>query len=167
MTDKFVELCRNLGAARLDLAEHAATQDDWRAVNVSPFPFAFTWSACWKANVGYKVVDIEAELGFYLGILGMSILSFDKEFIMLCSEDGYCISLSPATDKTSTAAESLSFEFMIENIQETSQELVQRGVTFEVDPAAYGGEGSPLLQGTLRTPHGIAIRLWGMTTEVN
>ena len=158
---------RAYGKARIDIAQRAATRDDWdRLWKKSTFPFPFSWDRSWKQCIEYKVADFAAEVGFFIDILGFPVNAFDPDYAMFTSPDGeFFFSVVPAQeDEESTPPEAIRLQFMVAKIIETAVELQRRGVVFEQWPAS-AGESSPLLIGSFRTPHGIGIDLWGFDAD--
>ena len=158
---------RAYGKARIDIAQRAATRDDWdRLWKKSTFPFPFSWGQSWKQCIEYKVADFPAEVGFFIDILGFPVNAFDPDYAMFTSPGGeFFFSVVPAQDdEESTPSEAIRLQFMVAKIIETAVELERRGVVFEHWPAP-AGENSPLWIGSFRTPHGIGIDLWGIDED--
>ena len=155
---------RAYGKARIDIAQRAASRDDWDRLWVkSAHPFPFSWGRSWKQCIEYKVADFPAEVGFFIDILGFPVNAFDPDYAMFTSPDGdFFFSVVPVQNKKEiTAPDAIRLQFMVENIFETASELEKRGVKFEKWPAK-SSEKSSLLIGSFRTPNGISIELWGM-----
>ncbi len=158
---------RAYGKARIDIAQRAATRDDWdRLWKKSTFPFPFSWDRSWKQCVEYKVADYAAEVGFFIDILGFPVNAFDPDYAMFTSPNGeFFFSVVPAqADEESTPPDAIRLQFMVVKLIETAVELQRRGVVFEQWPAP-AGENSPLQIGSFRTPHGIGIDLWGFDAD--
>ena len=158
---------RAYGKARIDIAQRAATRDDWdRLWKKSTFPFPFSWGQSWKQCIEYKVADFPAEVGFFIDILGFPVNAFDPDYAMFTSPNGeFFFSVVPAQgDEESTPPDAIRLQFRVAKITETAVELQRRGVVFEQWPAP-AGENSPLLIGSFRTPHGIGIELWGIDAD--
>jgi hypothetical protein len=158
---------RAYGKARIDIAQRAASRDDWdRLWKKSTFPFPFSWGQSWKQCIEYKVTDFPAEVGFFIDILGFPVNAFDPDYAMFTSPNGeFFFSVVPAqADEESTPPDAIRLQFMVVKIIETAVELQRRGVVFEQWPAP-AGENSPLLIGSFRTPHGIGIDLWGIESD--
>ena len=158
---------RAYGKARIDIAQRAATRDDWdRLWKKSTFPFPFSWDRSWKQCVEYKVTDFAAEVGFFIDILGFPVNAFDPDYAMFTSPNGeFFFSVVPAqADEESTPPDAIRLQFMVVKLIETAVELQRRGVVFEQWPAP-AGENSPLQIGSFRTPHGIGIDLWGFDVD--
>ena len=158
---------RAYGKARIDIAQRAATRDDWdRLWKKSTFPFPFSWGQSWKQCIEYRVADFAAEVGFFIDILGFPVNAFDPDYAMFTSPNGeFFFSVVPAQgDEESTPPDAIRLQFMVAKITETAVELERRGVVFEHWPAP-AGEDSPLQIGSFRTPHGIGIDLWGIDAD--
>lgn len=158
---------RAYGKARIDIAQRAATRDDWdRLWKKSTYPFPFSWGKSWKQCVEYKVADFPAEVGFFIDILGFPVNAFDPDYAMFTSPNGeFYLSVVPILDSEEvTAPDAIRLQFMVEHILETAVELERRGVKFEQWPTQSSGNSS-LLIGSFRTPNGIGIDLWGFDLE--
>jgi hypothetical protein len=158
---------RAYGKARIDIAQRAATRDDWdRMWKKATFPFPFSWGQSWKQCIEYKVDDFPAEVGFFIDILGFPVNAFDPDYAMFTSPGGdFFFSVVPVQEgEESTPPDAIRLQFMVEKIIKTAVELERRGVVFEHWPAPVG-ESSPLWIGSFRTPHGIGIDLWGNDVE--
>lgn len=158
---------RAYGKARIDIAQRAATRDDWdRLWKKSTYPFPFSWGNSWKQCVEYKVADFPAEVGFFIDILGFPVNAFDPDYAMFTSPNGeFYFSVVPVLDSEEvTAPDAIRLQFMVEHILETAVELERRGVKFEQWPT-QSSKNSSLLIGSFRTPNGIGIDLWGFDLE--
>ena len=158
---------RAYGKARIDIAQRAATRDDWdRLWKKSTYPFPFSWSDSWKQCVEYKVADFPAEVGFFIDILGFPVNAFDPDYAMFTSPNGeFYFSVVPVLESEEvTPPDAIRLQFMVEYIMETAVELERRGVNFDQWPT-QSSEKSPLLIGSFRTPNGIGIDLWGFGLE--
>lgn len=158
---------RAYGKARIDIAQRAASRDDWdRLWKKSTYPFPFSWGDSWKQCVEYKVADFPAEVGFFIDILGFPVNAFDPDYAMFTSPNGeFYFSVVPALESEEvTPPDAIRMQFMVDHIFETASELERRGVKFEQWPAR-SSENSSLLIGSFRTPNGIGIDLWGFELE--
>jgi hypothetical protein len=158
---------RAYGKARIDIAQRAATRDDWdRLWKKSTYPFPFSWGNSWKQCVEYKVADFPAEVGFFIDILGFPVNAFDPDYAMFTSPNGeFYFSVVPVLESEEvTAPNAIRMQFMVEHILETAVELERRGVKFDQWPT-QSSENSSLLIGSFRTPNGIGIDLWGFDLE--
>lgn len=162
----FVETCRKFGEQRLDIAAKAKTKEDWQALWTGPaHPYPFTWGPCWKMCIEYRVDDYPAEIGFFLDILGLDSNALGADFAMLMnSEQEFTFAVKPAGAEGSTPPNAIRLQFMLNDLLQTAEELEKRGIVFEVFPQP-SEPGSPLYTGMFRTPHGIAVDLWGMVSE--
>jgi len=163
MTGTFIETCRGYGKKRLEIPAKAKSLADWQAMWYDPIhPYIFRWGQCWKGNVQYSVDDYDAEVGFWLDVLGLDSNVLSSDFAMINTPDKvFTFSFVPAGPDGSTPRSAINIEFMLDGILNTAKELESRGIVFEV-PVHEDGEGSALFTGTLRTPNGIAVKLWGV-----
>ena len=163
MTDAFIETCREYGKKRLEIPAKAKSHADWVAMWYDPVhPYLFKWGECWKGNIQYSVDDYDAEIGFWLDVLGLDSNVLSADFTMVNTPDKiFTFSVVPAGSEGPTPSSSIKIEFMLDGIRNTAKELEGRGIVFEV-PVHEDGDGSCLFTGTLRTPHGIAVNLWGV-----
>ena len=97
---------RAYGKARIDIAQRAATRDDWdRLWKKSTYPFPFSWGKSWKQCIEYKVADFPAEVGFFIDILGFPVNAFDPDYAMFTSPDGdFFFSVVPVQNKSEVTA---------------------------------------------------------------
>lgn len=158
---------RAYGKARIDIASRARSSADWERMwkkPVNPFPFA--WDDLWKHCVEYRVDDFAAEVGFFIDVLGFPVNAFDPDYAMFTSPQGdFYFSVTPVREgEYSTPPESFRLQFLIRDIMQTAEELGRRGIVFESPPLPCT-PGSNLYIGTFRSPHGIAIDLWGFVEE--
>lgn len=154
---------RAYGKARIDIAQRAATRDDWdRMWKKSTYPFPFSWGKSWKQCIEYKVADFPAEVGFFIDILGFPVNAFDPDYAMFTSPDGdFFFSVVPVQRESEvTAPDSIRLQFMVDRIMDTAVELERRGVIFDQWPSVSSSQSS-LIIGSFRTPNGISIDLWG------
>jgi hypothetical protein len=159
----FLDTCREYGKKRLEIPAKAKSMADWQAMwydAINPYPFK--WGDCWKGNIQYSVDDYDAEVGFWLDMIGLDSNVFSPDFAMLMTPDKvFTFSIVTAGAGGSTPPSAIKIEFMLEGIRSSAVQLESRGVVFEV-PVHEDGQGSCLYTGTLRTPHGIAVNLWGV-----
>jgi hypothetical protein len=163
MTEAFIETCRDYGKKRLEIPAKAKSMEDWQAMWYDPIhPYTFKWGTCWKGQIQYSVDDYVAEVGFWLDVLGLDCNVLGADFAMVNTPDEvFAFSFAPAVQNVSTPPSAIKIEFMLEAILDTAKQLESRGIVFDV-PVHEDGEGSSLYTGTLRTPHGIAVNLWGL-----
>lgn len=161
----FIKYCQTCGENRVNSISDIKSPEEWAEKwqnSVHEFPFNF--AECWNMTIEYVVDNFEAELGFYIDILGFSVNALDSAYAMVTGpNDDFHISFVPrAPGVTSTPPDAIKLEFMVKNITTLAKELKSRGIEFESEPAPYGGEDSNFITGVYRTPHGIRISLWSM-----
>jgi catechol 2,3-dioxygenase-like lactoylglutathione lyase family enzyme len=160
---------RAYGKARLDIASRVQSPSDWERLWKRPaYPYPFTWGAYWKQCIEYKVDDFAAEVGFYTDILGLAVNALDPGYAMFTSPGGdFYIAIVPATEGTEcTPPDAIRIQFMVADVFATAGELERRGISLEQWPKPCA-DGSSLLVGFFRTPHGICVDLWGMVETEN
>lgn len=153
------------GRARIEIAERAITRADWERMWKEPaHPFPFVWGAWWKQCVEYKVDDFAAEVGFFIDFLGLPVNAFDPDYAMFTSpgRDFFIAVVPTPPGERSTPPDALRLQFMVADVFHTSGELERRGIPFEQPPTPCE-EGSSWCVASFRTPHGIAVDLWGMS----
>ena len=157
------EQCQAFGESRLAVAKEAKTPEDWVRLWKDPaYPYTFRWGTCWTFCIEYKVEDFAAEIGFFLDILGLDSNALGADFAMLMSPDNmFYFAVKPAQEGGSTPPDAIRLQFMLSDLLETAAELEKRGVEFESEPQPVEPD-SPLYHGLFRTPHGIAVDLWGL-----
>ncbi len=163
--EDFIKYCQGLGESRVKSISGINSPEEWAEKwlnSVHEFPFDF--AECWNMTVEYVVDNFEAELGFYIDILGFSINALDSAYAMVTGpNDDFHVSFVPrAPGMSSTPPEALKIEFMVKNIMTLVKELKARGIEFESEPGPYGGSDSSFYTGVYRTPHGIRISLWSI-----
>ncbi|GEM_PF-415476 len=154
---------RAYGKARIDITRRARDEAEWQALWREPlhsFPFEFADET--NFGIAYKVDDFAAEAGFFIDILGFPIRAFSPSYAQFTGPLGeFCFSISALREgETSTPPDTLRLQFWVENIMETAEILAERGVVFEQGPTPVH-EGASQAAGYFRTPHGIAIDIWG------
>jgi len=167
MKEEFINHCRARGQALIQASTSVKTQEDW--INMwknRPHPFPFKFGKCWKSTIEYIVDDFPAEVGFFLDVMGFTANAFGPDYAMLMNPDGdFYFSLVPRRKNgSSTPPNAIKIEFMVEDLHDAVKTLRERGIEFEQEPRPYG-EDSPLHNAWLRSPHGIAIQLWGMIEQ--
>lgn len=158
---------RAYGKARLDIARRASTPAEWQRLWLPPAQkFLFQWGKPWKQCIEYKVDDLAAEVGFYIDVLGLPVNAFNPDYAMFTSPAGdFYFAVVPALDgNPSTPPDAIRLQFMLDDILATTEELLARGIEFELLPAPIH-EGSELYIGYFRSPHGIPIELWGIVND--
>jgi hypothetical protein len=159
---------RELGRERLNICNKAKTPEEWQQLWQEPkHPFAMTWGDCWVYAPCYHVEDFEAEVGFWLDVLGFTSNALTPDFCMVMPPDGkFTFSVRPADDeRQATSPGALTLEFMVKDIHELAATLAQRGVPFEQEPQPCGSPDSPMHTAIFTTPAGIRVWLWGMTDK--
>lgn len=160
----FLGKCRELGKERLAMISLIKKPEDWKLLwKKQANPYIFKAGPCWTFTTEYQVDDFEAELGFFIDIIGMESNALDNKYCMLMQPEGgfyFSVVPTPNGDKP-TPTDAFRLEFMFEDIVETCKALEARGVVFERQPAPYT-EGNSLYQGAFRTPNGVLVRVWGV-----
>lgn len=158
---------RAYGKARIDIARRARTRRDWDTLWKEPVnPFPFRWGEHWKQCIEYRVDDYAAEVGFFIDILGLPVNAFDERYAQFTGPGGeFYFAVVPVNEgETSTPVEALRMQFMVADLQKTVAELEARGVVMEIKPQPCAPD-SALHIASFRTPHGIAVDLWGKLLE--
>lgn len=158
---------RAYGKARLDLARRARNGEEWRRIWKPPSnPYPFQLGGAWKQCIEYKVDDFAAEIGFFIDILGLEVNSLDPGYAQFTSpqRDFYFAVVETPPGLAATPPDALRIQFMVQNIFATAEDLQERGILFEIPPQPCQA-GSALNIGSFRTPHGIAIELWGIVND--
>jgi len=159
-----INLVRQLGEARIDIARNARTAEEWKTLwKQSQHPYPFTSENRCKQWMEYKVMDFSAEVGFFVDIMGLAIYACDTHYAMFTSPDnafyfGVC---KVGEGESPTPPEAIRLQFVEQNIFAAAIELERRGIVFEV-PLGPWEKGLSLNRGSFRTPNGIWVDLWGM-----
>lgn len=167
MDESTLNNLRALGAMRRERAAAARTPESWNEITAGAPKPNYAFGSCWKQAVEYYVDDLDAEIGFYTDIVGMSpmILGNNRAMFTFAFDSDFCITVLAATDDSpATPPGSLRFEWMMEDIATIAADFQSRGASFDRWPEAEA-EGSPLSWGSLRTPHGVTICLWCFQPE--
>ncbi len=154
---------RAYGKARIDITRRARDEAEWRALWKEPSkPYPFSHSPDWKFNIVYKVDDFAAEIGFFIDLLGFPVWAFSPSYAQFTSPSGeFTFSVAAAQPgEQSTPDDALRLQFNVLDLSEVVTELELRGVTFDQPPTPVQ-EGSSACVASFRTPHGIAIDLFG------
>lgn len=156
--NRLVGRIRAYGRARVDITLNARDEADWQRRWHEPlndFPFELG-----QAAFEYAVEDFPAEVGFFIDILGFSTTAFSPSFAQFSSPDGnfrFAVSACQP-DQSGTSPDTLRIQFVIQDFNQTIQELESRGVVFDPSPEAV--QRSPVSNhARFRTPHGITIDL--------
>jgi catechol 2,3-dioxygenase-like lactoylglutathione lyase family enzyme len=155
------------GKARIDLALRLNNSADWDEQWKPPSnPFPFTWGDSWKQCVEYRVDDFAAEVGFFIDVLGFHINALDRSYAMFTSPqyDFFFAIVPTSDDETPTSLDAFRLQFMVRDVNATYQELLHRGIAFELTPQPLC-QNSSITITSFRTPNGISIEIWGISTE--
>lgn len=158
---------RAYGKARIDLAMRLNNSADWDGQWKPPSnPFPFTWGESWKQCIEYRVDDFAAEVGFFIDILGFSINALDSSYAMFTSpqHDFYFAIVPTTADEVPTSPDAFRLQFMVRDVNATYQELLRRGIAFELIPQPLS-PASSIMIATFRTPNGIPVEIWGVSIE--
>ena len=156
---------RAYGKARIDVTRRARDEHEWQSLWHEPrFSFPFSWGGGWKHCVLYTVSDFAAEIGFFIDVLGFPVNAFSPSYAQFTSPNGdFFFGVAAALEgEPATPPEALRLQFMLRDLNQTIQELEQRGISFERKPEP--GDGIPAIA-VMRTPHGMMIELWGTSQE--
>ncbi|MFZ2098032.1 MAG: VOC family protein [Anaerolineales bacterium] len=160
---------RAYGKARLDLAERLKAPADWEKHWKPPSnPFPFTWGQSWKQCVEYRVDDFAVEVGFFIDVLGFPIYALDSGYAMFTSpQNDFFFAVVPTyNDGHSTPPDAFRLQFMVRDVKSIFQELLHRGIAFELEPQPLC-PGSSISIASFRTPNGICVELWCETMEIS
>src|SRR5574341_376456 len=153
---------RAYGKARIDVTRRAHDEREWQSLWHEPrYPFPFTWGDGWKQCMQYTVADFAAEIGFFIDILGFPVSAFSPNYAQFTSPDQafYFSVVAVQEGGQITSPDSLSIQFMLDDLEGTILKLEQRGIVFERKPEP--GAISPPIA-VLRSPHGVSLELWGV-----
>jgi len=155
----------NMELAEKGRARIAAATEGEAAPPTPTFPFE--WGERWKHCVEYRVIDFDAEVGFFLDVMGFRPNALAPDYAMFTSPKGdFYLSIVSTTDvKSSTPGDSIRLGFMVKDIEGVARELGKRGIDFEKPVRLYEPAGGGLHTGRFRTPNGIAVDLWGVKSE--
>lgn len=161
---------RAYGRARIDFAKRIHTQEDWDAMWKPPanfFAFAFPGNEAWRFSLDYRVVEYEAEIGFWIDILGFEVLAIGPEYAQFTPPGGsFAFAVVKAAEgQAPTPPETFRLQFQVEHLLETIQELEMRNVPFE-QPALPVAPESTYHLASFRTPNGILVDLCGEVKRV-
>jgi catechol 2,3-dioxygenase-like lactoylglutathione lyase family enzyme len=158
---------RTYGKARIDLAERLKASADWEKLWKPPSnPFPFTWGQSWKQCVEYRVDDFTAEVGFFVDVLGFPIYALDSGYAMFTSpQNDFFFAVVPTyNDEHSNPPDAFRLQFMVRDVKSIFQELLHRGIAFELEPQPLC-PGSSISIASFRTPNDICVELWCETME--
>jgi len=154
---------RAYGKARIDITRRARDEEEWQALwrePLNPLPFGF--GNGWKFSFEYTVTDYAAEVGFFIDLLGFPIRAFSPVFAQFSvpgDEFGFSV-VAAQEGQESTNPETIRIQLSVQDIQCAAEALESRGVAFEKSPAPIQ-EGSSIISGYFRSPHGVCIELTG------
>lgn len=160
---EFFKSCEALGRERLALSERLDTPEQWKEQWKGPLhDYPFTWGDCWKAHVVFAVPHFEAELGFYLDVLGFGLNAMWDDHAMLISPDkAFSFVIQRGSPEDHARPQNVHLEFMVGNIEEAHASLKQRGVPVSDDLLAEWGEEHPMRTFQVRSPSGYELKIWG------
>ena len=155
-TTAFSDHCRQLGTVWFrNLIDSSSAEP-------APVDYPFRWGDCWTGNIGVAVADLEAEIGFWVDVMGFRPFVFFDETLMFRSPDNtFGMSLSRATDEA-PPSDSITVELMLENIEEAVERLRERGAEFDRMLHPVWGEENTMRTSELTSPAGFHIILWGI-----
>lgn len=162
--NEFFDICAALGRERLALAESIQSPEEWKDKWQGPkHEYPFTWGDCWKAHVVFTVPHFEAELGFYLDVLGFGLNAMWDDHAMLISPDKeFSFVIKNGTPDEHATPATVHLEFMVGNIEEAFEALQERSVPLTTGLVAEWGEDHPMRTCGLRSPSGYELKIWGM-----
>lgn len=151
------------GRERVQFATMAKTKEDWEKWAKNKNDFAFTWGPCWKQCIEYKVADFEAEVGFFIDVLGCDCNAISSDYAMFTGpqkEFSFGVR-KPKAGEQPTPSDAISIEFMIQDMGKTISKLRERGIRMATEPAQHE-PGSSLFRASFLTPNGMKVVLWSV-----
>jgi catechol 2,3-dioxygenase-like lactoylglutathione lyase family enzyme len=158
---------RAYGKARIDLATRLNNAADWdEHWKPASNPFPLTWGESWKHCIEYRVDDFAAEVGFFIDVLGFSVNALDHSYAMFTSpqQDFFFAFVPTAANEAPTSPDAFRLQFMVRDVTSTYQELLRRGIAFELTPQPLCPASSIQIT-SFRTPNGIPVEIWGIAME--
>jgi catechol 2,3-dioxygenase-like lactoylglutathione lyase family enzyme len=158
---------RAYGKARIDLAVRLNNTADWDEHWKPPSnPFPLTWGESWKHCIEYRVDDFAAEVGFFIDVLGFSVNALDHSYAMFTSpqQDFFFAFVPTEANEAPTSPDAFRLQFMVRDVSATYQELLCRGIAFELTPQPLCPASSMQIT-SFRTPNGIPVEIWGIAME--
>jgi catechol 2,3-dioxygenase-like lactoylglutathione lyase family enzyme len=158
---------RALGKARIDLALCLKDSTEWDQRWKPPSnPFPFTWGDSWKQCIEYRVDDFAAEVGFFTDVLGFAVHALDRSYAMFTSpqQDFYFAIVPTVASESPTSPDAFRLQFMVRDVTATYQELLRRGIAFELAPQPLCPTSSIIIA-SFRTPNGISVEIWGLSMQ--
>ena len=160
-----IAAAQKFGAERIKISKQCKSREDWKRLwKKSAHPFVFKPGDCWDQCCEYVVADFEAEVGFWIDIMGFGTNAFGSEYAMVCppKADYFFSVVLASSQRKETKPGMFRLSFMLDGIQDIGKKLKKRGVVFSEALKPYGSPNSPMLKGTFLTPAGIEVELWGM-----
>lgn len=153
-----------LGAKRIAISKDAKSLEDWKKLWFEPeHGYPFEYGECWNFVTEYRVVDFEAEVGFFTDGLCLFSYVLSEDYAMFTDEKRTLfMSFVPAGEEPTT--QGFSLQFMVKDIATTVSELTKRGIE-PVQGVHNPYPGGPMRKAIFETPNGIPIHLWGMVDE--
>ncbi len=168
MKDNLIEQCKAYGKERIGIAQMAKNAEQWKEMwGETKHPFLFKAGDCWTMTFEFRVDDFEAEVGFFVDVLGCSVNALGDEYAMFTGpEKDFFFSIVP-TPKcgSATPTDSFHIEFMIADILKVTEQLEARGIIFDKKPEPYMGPESSLYMGNFKSPNGVLVQIWGMVEK--
>jgi catechol 2,3-dioxygenase-like lactoylglutathione lyase family enzyme len=157
----YVTKYAELGKSRLETLSKIRSPEDFEKMWKEPQDAAvLKWGDCWKACVEFAVPQLEAEVGFYIEVLGFGINATWDNRVMLISSDGaYTFTLY--SDKDAQPANALKMQFMVSNIAEIDAAMRKCGVPYVQELKKVWGENNDMKTIVVKTPSGIDLTVWG------
>ena len=123
--------------------------------------FAFEFGSCWNQTIEYKVNDFEAEVGFFIDVLGFDCNSISEDYAMLMGPKKECFFSvrKPKENESATPADAITIEFMLADIFETAKKLSDRGIELTKE-VSMDVPDYPLYDAKFQTPNGLSVRVW-------
>ena len=148
------------GKARIEFTRRAQDENEWRSAWREPrYAFPFKFGNSWKQCITYQVADFAAEIGFFIDVLGFPVSAFSTQYAQFTSPGGdFYFGITAVEGYAGTPPESITLQFMLNDLTGAIRELEARGVEFEYKPGPQ--DAIPALA-VLRTPHGVRLELWG------
>lgn len=161
-----IEVSEKLGKERIEFSKSCKSQDDWEKWESPKNDYAFEYGSCWKSTIEYRVENFEAEVGFFIDVLGTDCVTISENYAMLRGwEQEFAFSVRrPKDDETTTPKDAFVIEFMVKDMMKTAENLLSRGIHFIEEPRREA-EGSPMKIASFQTPHGMKIKLWSFEPQ--
>ena len=160
----FVADCEKLGIERLSRFCSLENREERRELlSNNKYSFDITLDDSRKQWTEYHVDNFEAELGFYVDILGMKAQSLNQDYAVVHNEprEFYIGFWRASKDKPATPTGSISICFFFENIRNGVAKLKDRGVEFTDNIKPFPDENGTCRLAKLKTPNNHNIEIWG------